>query len=124
MPVLLKIDRERKLVYSSFFGRVTDQELIEHRQTISSDPDFDRDFSEIVDFTAVTDVAVSEATLSGMASSHSVFSDSVQHVVIAPEQMVYKLASQFQNLARDKRPNLAIVRSRAEAYQLVGLRPD
>jgi len=55
MPVVLKIDPQRKVVHSAFYGRITDAELLGHRKRISSDPDFNPQFSDIVDFSGVTD---------------------------------------------------------------------
>ena len=60
MPVVLKIDSRRRVVYSSFYGRVTDKELLGHRSTIASDPAFNRSFNEIVDLTAVTEHVISD----------------------------------------------------------------
>jgi hypothetical protein len=124
MPVVLKIDTRRRVVYSTFYGRVTDEELLGHGRAIASDPKFNRDFSEIVDFSAVSDLAISEATLAAMASNKSLYSESVLHIVVAPADVAFQLANQFKTFARETRRNLLVVRSRAEAYQLLGLGPD
>lgn len=119
MPVILKIDSRRRVVYSTFYGKVTDDELLRHGVTIASDPDFKRDFSEVVDFSEVSDVTISEATLKAIAGSRSLFSDSVLHIVVAPSDPIFQLADRYKEFTRKSRPNLFVVRSRAEAYKLL-----
>lgn len=123
MPVILKIDSRRRVVYSTFYGKLTDQELIHHGSSIASDPDFKPDFSEIVDFSAVTDVTISESTLRTMAGTHSLFSDKVLHIVVAPAEPLFQLANRYKQLARESRPKLFVVRTRAEAYKLLDIVP-
>lgn len=124
MPAVVKIDRQRKLVCSTFYGEVNDEELLRHRLAIAADPDFDPDFSEIVDFSGVTLPAISESTLAAMAGLKSVFSESVPHVVVAPADLPFQLARRYQGLARATRPNLFVVRSLQEAYKLLGVGPE
>lgn len=124
MSAVLKIDRHRKLVCSTFYGEVSDEELVRHGSIIAADPDFDPEFSEIVDLSGVTFPAISETTLAGMASAKSIFSDSVLHVVVAPAELPFQLARSYQLLARGTRRNLFVVRSLQEAYKLVGVEPN
>lgn len=119
MPVVLKIDPQRQLVYSAFYGRVTDEELLRHRSRISSDPDFRAHFSEIVDFSAVTEAEVSRETIASLAANPSLYDASALHIVVAPEDSFFELGSMFKQLASASRPNFFVVRSRAEAYQLL-----
>jgi hypothetical protein len=119
MPVVLKIDSRRKVVYSAFYGKISDAEVAGHRSAIASDPDFKPHFNEIVDFTAVTDIDLSESTLAAMAASPSLFQESVLHIVVAPAEIPFKLASKYKAVARSSRPNFHVVRNRDEAYQIL-----
>ena len=118
MPVVLKIDSRRRVVYSSFYGRVTDQELLGHRSTIVSDPAFNRSYNEIVDLTAVTEPAISDSTL----GSESLYDDSSAHIIVASAEIGVQLANKFKALARGRRRNLFVVRTPAEAYKLLDSR--
>ena len=117
MPVVLKIDSRRKVVYSAFYGKITDAELLNHRSAIMSDPDFNPDYSEIVDFSAVTEADISNATLAAMASAPSLYSSSVVHIVVAPSAALVQMVSKFKDLALSSRPNLILVHTRDEAYE-------
>jgi len=119
MPVVLKIDPHRQVVYSTFYGKITDAEMLSHRSRISSDPDFRPYFSEIVDFSAVSESEVSRETIVSMAANPSLYQESALHIVVAPADSVFELASTFKQLASSSRPNLHVVRSRADAYQLL-----
>ena len=119
MPAVLKIDRRRRLVSSSFYGEVTSSDLLTHAQSIRSDTEFDPAFDELVDFSAVKQTQISEATLAALAGSKSLYSDSSLHVIVAPEDMPHELATRYQVMARATRPNLYVVRNLAEAYELL-----
>jgi len=119
MPVVLKIDARRKIVYSAFYGKINDAEVAGHRQAIASDPDFRPHYNEIIDFTAVTEANLSESTLAAMAANPSLFDKSVLHIVVAPADLLFHLARKYKGFANLSRPNVMVVRSRDEAYQLL-----
>jgi hypothetical protein len=119
MPVVLKIDPHRKVVYSAFYGEVTDAEFLGHGKAISSDPDFNPDFSEIVDFSSVTNAAISESALAALAANPSLYHSSVVHIVVAPTEALFQMVSKYKDLAHSSRPNLFVVRTRSEAYRLL-----
>jgi hypothetical protein len=119
MPVVLKIDPQRRVVHSAFYGRITDTELLGHRERIASDPDFNSQFADIVDFSDVTDPAITESAIAALAANPSLFSSSAIHIVIAPAAVVFRLGARFKQLAQSSRPNFHVVKTRAEAYQLL-----
>jgi len=119
MPVVLKIDLQRKVVYSTFYGDVTDAELLGHGKAIGSDPDFNPEFSEIVDFSSVTNAAISESALTALAANPSLFKSSVVHIVVAPGEALFQLVSKYKDFTQSSRPNLFVVRTRSEAYRLL-----
>ena len=121
MPVVLHVDVAKRVVISEFSGEVTNEEFMRQASLIQSHPDFDPHFSEIVDFTAVTRTSLSTETIWTMATTKSLFLPTAKHIIIAPADSAFGLARMFQTLAEDSRPNLAVVRSRSEAYRLLGL---
>jgi len=123
MPVVLKIDPHRKVVYSAFYGEVNDAEVLGHGKAISSDPDFNPEFSEIVDFSSVTNAAISESTLAALAANPSLFNSTVVHIVVAPGEALFQLVSKYKGFAQSSRPNLFVVRTRTEAYRLLPDKP-
>src|SRR6476469_6352711 len=119
MPVVLKIDPHRRVVHSTFYGRITDADLLGQRERIASDPDFNPLFSDIVDFSDVTDPAITETAIAALAANPTLFSSSAIHIVIAPDAVMFQLGARFKQLAKSTRPNLYVVKARAEAYQIL-----
>ena len=119
MPVVLKIDPHRRVVYSAFYGKITDAELLDHRSRIATDADFRPHFNEIVDFSAVTEAEVSEQTIAALAANPSLYAPSALHIVVVPDNPFSQLVNKFRELATPTRPNVFIVRTRAEAYSLL-----
>ena len=121
MPVVLKIDPHRRVVHSAFYGKITDAELLGHRTRIASDPDFNPQFADIVDFSDVTDPAITENAIGALAANPSLFSSSAIHIVIAPAAVMFRLGARFKQLAQSSRPNFYVVKTRAEAYEILPL---
>ena len=120
MPVSLHVDRERRIVTSTFYGEVMNEEFMGQATLIRSHPDFNPYFAEIIDFGGVTRTNLSTETIWTMATTKSIFDPGAKHVVIAPADFAFGLARMFQTLAEDSRPNFAIVKSHSEAYRLLG----
>lgn len=119
MPSVLKIDLRRKLVYSSFYGQVTGDELAAHPLRILAEPYFRAEFDEIVDFTDVRQTIVNEGTLAAIAGARSIYSPSSLHIIVAPADLPFDMATRYQKLAQQTRPNLFVVRTMQEAYRLL-----
>jgi hypothetical protein len=119
MPVVLKIDPQRRVVHSAFYGKITDAELLGHRTRIASDPDFNPQFADIVDFSDVTDAAITENSITVQAANPSLFSSSATHIVIAPAAVMFRLGAKFKKLAQSSRPNFYVVKTRTEAYKIL-----
>ena len=86
---------------------------------IASDPDFNPQFADIVDFSDVTDPAITESAIAALAANPTLFSSSAVHIVIAPAAVMFRLGARFKELARSSRPNFYVVKTRAEAYQIL-----
>ena len=119
MPVVLKIDPQRRVVHSAFYGKVTDAEFLGHHKRIASDPDFNSQFADIVDFSDVTDPAITESAMAALAANPSLFSSTAIHIVIAPEAVMFRMGAKFKEIAKSSRPNFYVVRTREEAYKLL-----
>ncbi len=122
MPAVVKIDPRRRIVCSTFHGEITPELLLQHGASIAAESDFDPQFAEIADFSAADVATISETTLTALAGMKSLFSPDVPHVVVAPTDAMVALGSKYQELARESRPNLFVVRSLAEAYELLAQR--
>lgn len=117
----MTVDREKRLVYSSFYGEVIDDDLLRLFSTIPSHPDFDPSFSEIEDFRKVTKVSISTLVVKTISRKERVFDAEAKQAIIAPRNHMFGMARMFQILAEETRPNMAVVRTMAEACEFLGI---
>ena len=115
------IDVDQKLVVSTYYGEVNDADLFDVVSLIGSHPDFDPTFSEIVDFSGVTGVAVSSFAIQKKARTESIFSPTSRHVVVAPQTHIFGLSRMYEVYADETKPNVMVVRTMNEARKFLGL---
>ncbi|MFZ0213716.1 MAG: hypothetical protein WBE20_04740 [Candidatus Acidiferrales bacterium] len=116
MPAGYTIDKDRRVVMSFGSGVLTKADLLAHRRKLLSDTDFDPSFSQIMDFTGVTEVDVEAADIREMATDH-VFSPSSRRAIIAGTIAIYGLARLFE-IHRDMRGErgIRVFRNREEGF--------
>jgi hypothetical protein len=121
MAVQLTIEVEQRVVVCTFTGEVTDADLLSVHSLINSHPDFNSDFSEILDFSSVSAANLSTPAIQLVSQRPSNFKLSSKHVVIAPQDFMFGLARMAQVFAESTHPNAVVVRSIAEARKFLGL---
>jgi hypothetical protein len=119
MAVQLTIEVDRQVVISTFTGEINDADLLSVHPLIRSHPDFDPDFSEILDFSGVTAANLSTAAIQHASQRPSNFNPTSKHIVVAPQDFLFGLARMSQVLAESTRPNGAVVRTIEEARKLL-----
>jgi len=119
MPVVLKIDPHAEWCTLRFTAKSTDAELLGIASALASDPDFNPLFADIVDFSDVTDPAITESVVGALAAKPSLFSSSAMHIVIGSAAVIFRLGRRFKEVAQSSRPNFYVVKTRAEAYQIL-----
>ena len=121
MGVQLSIDANQRVVIATFTGEIDDADLFSIHSLIRSRPDFDPDFSEILDFSGVTSANLSTAAIQQVSQRPSNFNPTSKHIVVAPHDYLFGLARMSQVFAESSRPNAAVVRTVAEARKCLGL---
>jgi hypothetical protein len=58
MPVSYRIDRDRRMVVTTWSGVITEKEILAYQGQLMNDPDFDANFSQYSDLTDVREVEV------------------------------------------------------------------
>ena len=104
---------------STFFGEVTGEELLRHRDRIRADPEFSPEFAEVVDFSAIKAMKVPPEALARLASTESLFRKDAPHVVVTPADLPLSMALEYRERVRETRPNFHVVRTIAEARDLL-----
>jgi hypothetical protein len=97
MPAFYKIDKERRLVLTSGAGTFSMADALAHQNNLVNDPDFDPSFSQLMDFTQVTQIELSVNDIRRLAH-RSIFSQQSRRAFIMPSDIAYGLARMFEML--------------------------
>ncbi len=121
MPFSIRIDKDRKLIVSTFAGRFTAEVIRHGRRALREDPSFDPSYAHILDLTGVTKVEIEGPVVEQLSRDRTIFDkDSVQ-VIVAPEKLKFEFAKLFKTKSVKERPSLEITRSLEAALALVAL---
>jgi hypothetical protein len=108
------------MVYSSYYGDMTTTDLVQHIASIRKHPDFNPDFDELIDATAVSSFDVPSDDVRELASHDSPFHPHAKRVLVAPQDLIFGLGRMFQTFGSEQRPHFIVVRSLEEAYRRLG----
>ena len=119
MPQFYKIDKERRLVLSTAAGVYCRADAVAHMEKLSKDPDFDPSYSQIADFTQVTEFDISAKEIRELAQK-SIFSPDSHRALIAPSDLGYGLGRMFEMLRENQgEMGIRVFRSLEEALDWV-----
>ena len=88
MPCSYVIDKEKRLVISTAWGRVTLAEVMNHQDQLRADPAFDPNFNQLVDATAVDGIDASVEEVK-RAANRRIFSTSALRAFVATNPEVF-----------------------------------
>jgi len=94
MPCSYVIDKERRLVITTGEGCVTPAEIKALRKQARGDPDFDREFNEVVDFRAVTALDINSQQVWDLAGTE-VFSPHSKIALVASSPAIFGIGRMY-----------------------------
>jgi len=95
VPAFYTIDRERELVLSSGSGILTQEDVSNHMERLSTDPDFDPNFSQVLDFTNVTAVEIRPDDIRRLAE-RNIFSSHSRRAFVVKDDLHFGLARMYE----------------------------
>jgi len=95
MPLSYKIDKVRKLVRNTGSGYVAKEEVFAQQDQLLNDADFDPSFSQLADFTQLTDTDIGMEDLQVIAQ-RDVFSIDSRRALLVNGDVAYGFAKIFQ----------------------------
>ena len=120
MPAKYRIDTERRVVFSTATGILSEDDITDHQARLRADPDFDGKLDQLWDFSGVTAVEVASATIRQLARARS-FEAGVKRAVVAPSDVAFGMARMFQMLHEDAPEEMRVFRASAEARRWLGI---
>ena len=123
MPYQVDFDPTNRILRARFIGRVTDDDLKEvYRFGQENVARFDP-LSGITDFSEATAVAFAPQTMRALARTKPIMPDPSRPVIfVAPSPELFGMARLFELQGAEARPNLHVVRTAEEAYQILEVR--
>lgn len=97
MPAFYKIDKDRRLVMSSAMGPFSKEDALGHQNRLRDDPDFDPAYSQLMDFTHVTQILLTAADIQQLALSN-IFSKESRRAFLVANDLAFGLARMFEIL--------------------------
>jgi hypothetical protein len=120
MPVTVRVDRNKKLVVTTYTGQVTNEDVARQIAEIERNAPYEGEYRAITDFTQVTHFDISSDQIRLVAESKSPL-EKARRVMVAPSDVAYGTSRMFQMLSGKTRPNITVVRTLDEAYKALGI---
>lgn len=98
MPATFEIDHDARLVRSRAWGVLVDDDLAGTQSGVRADPRFEPDYSQLFDFSAVTEVRVTREGLRALAS-RSPFGPASRRAMVVPDDLAFGMARMYQLLS-------------------------
>lgn len=120
MPYTFEVDWAHRIFRASFQGRVTDEDVKAAYQQAYQELFHIQAHIVIVDFSPVTDFAVSPEITVEIAKLAPVVRDpDFVEIIIAPNEESYKRAQLYSKFGNASRPNLQVVRNAQGAWEIL-----
>jgi hypothetical protein len=97
MPAFYKIDKEHRVVLSTASGAFDLAAALAHQDQLLADPDFDPSYSQLVDYSQVTDVRIDANDVRKLAE-RSVFWPCSRRAMYVTRDIEYGFARMFEML--------------------------
>jgi hypothetical protein len=119
MPSELIIYRDRRFIRSRYVGEVTLADVLGQRSAMIASPDFDPEFTLIVDLSEATRIAMRSAEIRKIAQTPSPVCRAAMHILVAPRADLFGMARMYQILGENNHPNTIVVTTLAEAIKFI-----
>jgi hypothetical protein len=122
MPLRYVIDKERRLVHTTGWDRLSFAQTKSLQDQLLNDPDFDPTFNQLVDLTALTGLGMSTEETKWLAS-RKVFSPSSRRAFIATNPAVFGMSRLYeaQHDGSREHARVCVFSDREAALQWLGL---
>lgn len=123
MSIRYRIVEAEALVVTTFAGRVTDAELLEHDRLIAADPAVPRGHRELVDLRAVTSVDVSPEGLAALVERDARRPEIAETrlAIVAPRDLAFGFGRAYQARSLASRPEVEVFRTAEAAAAWLGV---
>jgi hypothetical protein len=120
MPASYRIDLRAGVVFTVCEGRFTNEELMDHQQRLSADPDVRPTMNHVMDLRGVTEVAFTAFGVRSIATRR-VFASGSRSAIIARDDSSYDYLEMFQAIRSHSGEDIRVFWTVEDAYRWLGL---
>ena len=118
MPARHVIEAEDRLVYTTVTGVVTFDDVLQQIASLRADPNFNPDFSEIIDLSGASDVRLGYDEFKRIEQLDP-FSEKGKRALVIPTNPAVYGVSRMYHLIQNEHPRIKLFRSLADAREWV-----
>ena len=122
MPIISQIDSSLGVVFSTFQGVVTKEDILAQVEMFRTDPAFQPSFNHLVDTRGTTRYDLSAKDIRAVYS-HSAFDEKSRRAMVADEDYIFGMHRMYQTLreAHENPGQVQVFRDMIEARRWLGL---
>jgi hypothetical protein len=126
MSVEYTYDEEKNVLYTRFFGVITDRDLKDQAEAVAADTRIKPGVRELVDLSGIEEIEGSPSALEAnirIDTAHSEKLAGMRTAIVAPTDLLYGFSRMYQSLAELRKSPLTIeiFRNEKEAREWLGL---
>src|SRR5262245_27841994 len=119
MPTSYRIDARAGVVFSVLEGHITNEELLDHQQRLSADPDFRPTMNHIIDTRGITDLSVTALGLHLLTTRSNMGPQARRAIIEGDVSSSY--VRMFQALRSQNGADTRVFSTVEEAHRWLGL---
>jgi hypothetical protein len=95
MPIEYRVDPEARRVFTTAYGKLRYEEILDHIAASAKDPDVDPNFSELTDWRRVDSIDLTADEVVEVAREH-VFAATARRAIVAPQPLYFGIARMYE----------------------------
>jgi len=123
VAVRYRIDTALGVVFNTYWGVVTDEDLLNHQRELLADATFRAELNQLSNYLDVTGMEVSSALIRTLAESRA-FLPGVRRAIVVDNALGYGLSRMYQALHEEAGEDVQVFRDLEAARRWLGLDPE
>jgi hypothetical protein len=120
MSFSYQIDCDRGIVFTSYFGRLTDRDIVGHLNGLRSDPRFQPHFRQLTDTRVVDRVDITTNAIRRIADENP-FGPDAKRALVARDPLIYGLTRMYEGLVDSNGEETRVFTDMLEARAWLGI---
>lgn len=124
MPITYSIDKDLGVVFTTASEVLTENELLEHKQKLISDPNFEPGFVELSDVRFISDLAISPSSIETFVAQDASDAERLKDfklAIVVSGALEFGMGTMYEMMSRENATNVRIFRDLGQAKEWLGI---